>query len=308
MTNMPNSQFNIHLYNCADEAMQNAIIKTHHNFFTIDPDKLLDMVEALVTQRSNPIVHRLTFASMSQDEGEPIQNYLVRLRAVAVDCSFSFPLCEHDLSDIYNKDQITRGVANDALQAKSAWRPAPMNPFIGQGWTPQYVTPEQVGCFAQKLPESNKRANQPNIISWLAIPADCHGSLPCREPWVLSMCRWINRLADLISPKPQTSQCVKAYLDLPRHFSKLWCSWRTTITSFKGLKENWKYRKNNFSPKKYYKLYIYIYTFNEFPDFFVETFKIVVDSCKFTMLLLYILWDDWPIFMISGSNQQLQQG
>ena len=25
------------------------------------------------------------------------------------------------------------------------------------------------------------------------------------------------------------------------------------------------------------------------------------------MLLLYILWDDWPIFMISGSNKQLQQ-
>ena len=25
------------------------------------------------------------------------------------------------------------------------------------------------------------------------------------------------------------------------------------------------------------------------------------------MLFLYILWDDWPIFMISGSNQQLQQ-
>ncbi len=25
------------------------------------------------------------------------------------------------------------------------------------------------------------------------------------------------------------------------------------------------------------------------------------------MLLLYILWDDWPTFMISGSNEQLQQ-
>ena len=25
------------------------------------------------------------------------------------------------------------------------------------------------------------------------------------------------------------------------------------------------------------------------------------------MLLLYILWDDWTIFMISGSNEQLQQ-
>ena len=47
--------------------------------------------------------------------------------------------------------------------------------------------------------------------------------------------------------------------------------------------------------------------FNKFPDFFVQTFKIVVDSWKFTMLLLYILWDDWLIFMISGSNEQLQQ-
>ena len=25
------------------------------------------------------------------------------------------------------------------------------------------------------------------------------------------------------------------------------------------------------------------------------------------MLLLYIIWDDWPIFMISGSNEQLRQ-
>ena len=41
--------------------------------------------------------------------------------------------------------------------------------------------------------------------------------------------------------------------------------------------------------------------------FFVWVFKIVVDSWKFSMLLLYILWDDRPIFMISGSNEQLQQ-
>ena len=47
--------------------------------------------------------------------------------------------------------------------------------------------------------------------------------------------------------------------------------------------------------------------FNKFGDFFVQAFEIVVDSWKFCMLLLYILWDDWPIFMISGSNEQLQQ-
>ena len=57
-------------------------------------------------------------------------------------------------------------------------------------------------------------------------------------------------------------------------------------------------------------IYLSIYlcgTFNKFPYFFVQAFKIVVDSWKFSILLLYILWDDWPIFMISGSNEQLQQ-
>ena len=43
-----------------------------------------------------------------------------------------------------------------------------------------------------------------------------------------------------------------------------------------------------------------------FQTFFVWAFKIV-DSWKFTMLLRDILWDDWPIFMISASNEQLQQ-
>ena len=43
-----------------------------------------------------------------------------------------------------------------------------------------------------------------------------------------------------------------------------------------------------------------------FQTFFVWAFKIVVDSWKFTMLLLYILWDDWLIFMISASKEQLQ--
>ena len=44
-----------------------------------------------------------------------------------------------------------------------------------------------------------------------------------------------------------------------------------------------------------------------FQTFFVQAFKIVIDSWRFCMLLIYILWDDWPIFMISGSNEQLQQ-
>ena len=44
-----------------------------------------------------------------------------------------------------------------------------------------------------------------------------------------------------------------------------------------------------------------------FQTFFVWAFNIVIDSWKFSVLLQYIFWDNWPIFMISGSNQQLQQ-
>ena len=37
--------------------------------------------------------------------------------------------------------------------------------------------------------------------------------------------------------------------------------------------------------------------FNKFPDFFVQTFKIVVDSWKFSILLRSIIWDDWQILL-----------
>ena len=44
-----------------------------------------------------------------------------------------------------------------------------------------------------------------------------------------------------------------------------------------------------------------------FQTFIVQAFYIVVDSWKFNILLLYFLGDDWPIFSISASNEQLQQ-
>ena len=94
---MLRSQANIHLYNCADEAMQNAIVNTHPDFFTNVPD---GMVGALVTQKPN-----LT------------QSYLIYLRATALDYDFTCPSCEHNLSGIYIKDKLIRGIANDALQA-----------------------------------------------------------------------------------------------------------------------------------------------------------------------------------------------
>ena len=48
-------------------------------------------------------------------------------------------------------------------------------------------------------------------------------------------------------------------------------------------------------------------SFNKFPDFFLQVFRIVVDSWTFSRSLQYILWVDWPILMISRSKEQLQQ-
>ena len=42
------------------------------------------------------------------------------------------------------------------------------------------------------------------------------------------------------------------------------------------------------SPSRIY-IYIYIYIFNKFPDFFVQAFKIVVDSWKFTVIAIHLM-------------------
>ena len=57
----------------------------------------------------------------------------------------------------------------------------------------------------------------------------------------------------------------------------------------------------------FYSWHILRGAFNKCPDFFVQAFKIVVDSWKLSIVLLYILWDGWPIFTISDSNKQLEQ-
>ena len=117
MTSLSGTQMNIQLYNCAEETVQSSIINTYPEFFNADPSKLLDMLEVLVTMKSNPIVHRISFSSIAQGDSEPVNDYLIRLKSGARDCNFICPNCDHDLSSMYIKDQFIRGIANDALQA-----------------------------------------------------------------------------------------------------------------------------------------------------------------------------------------------
>ena len=68
----------------------------------------------------------------------------------------------------------------------------------------------------------------------------------------------------------------------------------------------WRYISNVLSIFQWMSVYIHS-AFNKFSDFFVQAFRIVIDSWKLSMLFLYFLCDDWPIFMISTSNEQLLQ-
>ena len=54
-------------------------------------------------------------------------------------------------------------------------------------------------------------------------------------------------------------------------------------------------------------IYIYVWCIQQVSRLLVQAFKIIIDSWNFNMLLLYNFWNDWPIFRISGSNEQLQQ-
>ena len=116
MTNLSKAQFHAQLYSCANESVQNAIINTHPDFFKKQPDELLDLLENIVTKKSNPVVHRMAFAGLSRGQAEAIQNFTIRLKSAAQDCDFSCPSCKHNLSEVYIKDQMIRGLANETLQ------------------------------------------------------------------------------------------------------------------------------------------------------------------------------------------------
>ena len=70
-----------------------------------------------------------------------------------------------------------------------------------------------------------------------------------------------------------------------------------------GIK--YSYQKKKKKEKRIQKMYVVDSI--SFQTFLVQAFEFVIDSWKFSMLLLYILWDDGPIFMISDSNEQLHQ-
>ena len=72
MTHLPTPHYNVQLYSCADSEVQTAIINTYPDWVKCDASKLIKMLEGIVTQKSNPMVHRMGFGNLSQAETETI--------------------------------------------------------------------------------------------------------------------------------------------------------------------------------------------------------------------------------------------
>ena len=81
----------------------------------------------------------------------------------------------------------------------------------------------------------------------------------------------------------------------------------TTTTIYFVEKEIYFWNLSIYRSNYPFHLFVYVVPWISFQMFFVQAFEIGIDSWKFSILLRYILWDDWPIFIISASNEQLQQ-
>jgi transposase InsO family protein len=116
LTNIPDAQIAAHIYNNCDSSVQSSIINTSEDFFALDENNIFELLEKITTKRSNPSVHRLTFSNLTQSEGEPVKDFVVRLKSHARDCEFACPNCKHDLVPVHVKDQLVRGIHNSTLQ------------------------------------------------------------------------------------------------------------------------------------------------------------------------------------------------
>ena len=116
LTNILLSQIAAQLYSLCEDSVQNSILNTNADFFTLSEQDMIQTIETIVTKRSNPAVHHLNFATLSQSEGESMQKLYCTTKYVAQDCEYSRPFCQVDLQSIHVKDQFIRGLHNETLQ------------------------------------------------------------------------------------------------------------------------------------------------------------------------------------------------
>ena len=115
---LPVDQIAVYLYHSCDNEVQNSLILSADDKFTLSEQEIMKLLERIVTKQANPLVHRLAFCEMLQSEDESIKDFVVRLKASARDCEFECPNCKHNLQPSHIRDQFIRGVFNTTLQTE----------------------------------------------------------------------------------------------------------------------------------------------------------------------------------------------
>ena len=116
ITGLPTQHIANHLYSACCSEVQMSLINTKSNCLSLPEDELLETIQLIVTKQTNPAVHRMNFRKIVQQENETIKEFTVRLRSAAIDCEFSCPSCEADISPPSIKDQFISGLNNEILQ------------------------------------------------------------------------------------------------------------------------------------------------------------------------------------------------
>ena len=94
------------LYSRCDKYVRNSLNVLKNDFRTMSEVNLLQTIEGLVTEKTNPWLHRIKFADLTQHApGEDIQSFYLRLQQHIPDCEYVCPndQCNQDLSDEHIK-------------------------------------------------------------------------------------------------------------------------------------------------------------------------------------------------------------
>ena len=76
ITAIPELQIPSQLYNLCENTTQTSLINTTPDFLTFSESQLSDILESIVTTKSNPAIHRMQFTSISQHKNEAFKDYL----------------------------------------------------------------------------------------------------------------------------------------------------------------------------------------------------------------------------------------
>lgn len=92
---------------CADELKQGLSRPTSGGQFGLTETNLLKMMKQLAVSYQNPAVHVQEFLSLSQQQDEPVRQYLTRLRGTATRCNFT-ETCTTCNNEVSYADSVIR--------------------------------------------------------------------------------------------------------------------------------------------------------------------------------------------------------